>query len=944
MSKKVTLRTISQLLLVLTFLLSAVGIQAVQAQDEAVTPSSWQTGATGMLSTQNDPAHVGGLGFVVKAQSWPNLILRGGVQDSPFAYVGVRIAGPIGISMGQVKVSGANGSLTAQTADWAHNQMTYSYSGAQMQVYVSRISPALALQTGASALSLFTGSLPRYTIQDERVTRLSDGTVSQKYVAYPTSSGVQVKALSTSATSLTGMNANWALVWYGSNSHIVDTRLPLSYEWTLKTSDAYRADAPMLLVFQNNPTSIVKGSGGGVDLSFSGGAGALAILPFDGRYTRKITETESWASGLPTAIRDKAAWWASRLGQYPVTVAETYSYNDTTDTASITESFSYLTIHSGGTTFAPLPPILALARENMPISFTGTVVDGNLNGEYGPSQGIDGVSSYTWSMSGLGEFADNTRVMSDGAVPEELTNRLDAEVQKVVDSGHYTPWIFLDAAPVHTNRGDLYWDNPADGLLHLVEIAEAIDDPTLKSRLINYITTERNAYPPETIFALSVTKGEMRGPYSYYDNGVEYAWDPNATQWDTRQHSFLKDVPLYSFYSLARYYELIDDMPPASTWLKAQETLNRDMREQDWATSYWFANYEDRRVATENANRHLAGMVGFIRLAQMEGDASAENLGRVLLLKAAVSRVGMAHYARYQGSSGLIQVPASDASWLMTYRSHPFIGYLYNYQWVDEYDDSRQVVYLNQFNVDMNDYNYLNQPYNYLNRDYSTYPPSGQDSPYLAAFRDMVPEVGRLLKAYSYQDLDIAVQKITALYPHWYAAFAEGTLGWEHNLSHPIDSFQLFNAQAWIEDAAAEDLGRYADIGWLSEGDYFYMQKLAEAIKAYRGYTWSKSSYLILGAIPGDGMLTLIWRTSLEQTDGLTWTIQLDGPGGTQTASGLPFETRSYQFTGLSNYARYTMTIAAVDSSGETVLASDPKYAMPSDLLIYLAVILNGSN
>ena len=58
-----------------------------------------------------------------------------------------------------------------------------------------------------------------------------------------------------------------------------------------------------------------------------------------------------------------------------------------------------------------------------------------------------------------------------------------------------------------------------------------------------------------------------------------------------------------------------------------------------------------------------------------------------------------------------------------------------------------------------------------------------------------LPEAGRILRDYAFEDVDIAVQKITALYPHWYAAFAEGTLGWEHNLAHPIDSFQVFNAQ-----------------------------------------------------------------------------------------------------------------------------------------------------
>lgn len=945
MLKRANFRPFARFLLALTFILSALGITPVQAQDapEALAPSTWQTTATGMLSTQNGAAHVGGLGYVVKVQNWPQLILRGGVQNAPDSYVGIRLTGPIGITLGQVGVTGSSGGLTTQAVDWARNQLTFSSGGSQVLFHVNRLSPAVALQTSAASLSLFTGSLPRYTIDSSQVVRLSDGSVAPKYVAYPTSGGVQVKALSGSTTALTGMSANWALVWYGANTHIVDSRMPLSYEWTLPTSDAFRADSPQLLVFQNNPTGIKQGGSGGVDLTFSSSAGAMAILPLDGRLMRRMTETEAWAGGLPAAVSNKAAWWAGRLGEFPLTVSETYAYNSSTDTTSVTESFTFLTIKSGGTRLAPLPPMLSLARDSLPIAFSGTVVDGGLSGEFGPSQGIEGVQSYTWSMSGLREYTDSRRVLQNGGVPEELTSRLNAEVQKVVASGHYTPWIFLDAVPVHRSRGDLYWDNPADGILHLVEVAEALEDPGLKSALINYITTERNAYPPETVYALSVTQGEMRGPFSYYDDGVRYAWNPNATQGDTKQYVFLKDVPLYSFYALSRYYDLTGSALPALTWQKANETLNRDMSEQDWATSYWFANYEDRRIATENANRHLAGMIGYIRLAQLQGDTASENLARSLLLKAVVTRVGMARYPRYLGITGLIQVPASNPDWLMEYRSHPFIGYLYNYQWTSAYDDPRQVAYMNQFAVDVNDYNYLQSPYNHLRRDFDTRP-SGQDSPYLAVFRDMVPEAGRILRDYALEDVDIAVQKITALYPHWYAAFAEGTLGWEHNLAHPIDSFQVFNAYAWIEDASPQDLGRYADIGWLSEGDYFYMQKLSEAVKSFRGYSWRGASYVRLTVIPGDGSLTLMWQAVLEETDGVTWTIELDGPGGTQTVTDLPFATTHYQFTGLTNYAHYTVTLTAYDSNGEPVLSSDPKFGMPSDLLFFLPALMKGSH
>lgn len=939
MFKRVNLRSIVQLLLVLVFLFSGVGITPILAQSTSgLDPASWQTSSTGLSTTQNSYGQTAGLGFVVTAPGWPSLTLHGGVKDAG-AYIGYRLMGPIGIPLGQVKVSGASGSLSGQVTDWSHNQLTYSYSGGQMQFYVSRMTAAVALQTSATALTLFNGSLPRYAIQTDHVVRLSDGAAYPKYVAYSSGGAVQVKALSSSSTSLSGLDANWALVWYGKNSHFVDTRRPLSYDWTLLTSDAYLADAPMLLVFQNKPASIKQASGGGVELAFSSAAGTLSILPFDGRLTRSANETESWAGGLPTAVKDKVNWWASRSCAFPLSVSETYAYDAPTDTAAITENFNFLTVCTGGTRLAPLPSMVALARDALPITFSGSVVDGGLSTEFGPSQGIEGVSSYTWSMSGLRDYVDTRREVQDGSVPAELSDRLNAEVQKVVSSGHYAPWIFLDAVPNHRSRGDVYWANPADGLLHLIEVAEAVTDPATQNALVNYIKAERAAYPPETVYNLSVSQGKLRGPFSTLDSIVEYYWNPKATAEDTRQYSFLQDVPLYSFYALGRYYALTGETVSSSTWAKARETLDRDMREQDWGTFYWFANYQDRRVAVQNANRHFAGLLGFVRLAEMTGDSASESLGRALLLKAAAMRAGMGRYPRYLGATQLTQIPASP-DWMMVNRNHTFIGYLYNYSWADEYDDSRQVIYLNQFALDLNDYNYLQEVYNHLRDDLDN--PRGQDSPSLAAFRDMVPELGKFLKDWSWEDADVVVRKVEDLWPHWYAAFAEGTLGWEHNLTHPVDSFQVFMAEAWIEDAAPQNLGRYADISWLDDGDFFYMQKLAEAVKAYRGVTWSGSNSITLGVIPGDGFLLLRWKIIPDIDEGNTWRIDISGPGAPAPISGLPFSTRSYLISGLTNYQKYNLSISLVDSSGAAVMTSPTITGFPSDLLIYLPAVSKG--
>jgi hypothetical protein len=48
----------------------------------------------------------------------------------------------------------------------------------------------------------------------------------------------------------------------------------------------------------------------------------------------------------------------------------------------------------------------------------------------------------------------------------------------------------------------------------------------------------------------------------------------------------------------------------------------------------------------------------------------------------------------------------------------------------------------------------------------------------------------------------------------------------------------MFMAHAWLAGTPPEALRRYIDFSWTARGDLFYMHKLAEAIKAYRGVEW----------------------------------------------------------------------------------------------------------
>jgi len=72
----------------------------------------------------------------------------------------------------------------------------------------------------------------------------------------------------------------------------------------------------------------------------------------------------------------------------------------------------------------------------------------------------------------------------------------------------------------------------------------------------------------------------------------------------------------------------------------------------------------------------------------------------------------------------------------------------------------------------------------------------------------------------------------------WYTPYADCTLSFETYSLHPADSHQVFLARAWVTGDSPEQLWRYADLPWIGRGDWFYIHKLAETIKSYRGGWW----------------------------------------------------------------------------------------------------------
>lgn len=115
---------------------------------------------------------------------------------------------------------------------------------------------------------------------------------------------------------------------------------------------------------------------------------------------------------------------------------------------------------------------------------------------------------------------------------------------------------------------------------------------------------------------------------------------------------------------------------------------------------------------------------------------------------------------------------------------------------------------------------------------------------------------------------------------------------------------------------------------------------LSARLAGWSGSDWP-SLTLSANGVPGDRLIRVSWQASASLPLTSTWRITYQGPTGDQSSpiSNLPHATTSYTLTGLTNYAVYTITVAAMNSTTPIVTAA-PIVLMPSDRWCYLPVVL----
>lgn len=555
-------------------------------------------------------------------------------------------------------------------------------------------------------------------------------------------------------------------------------------------------------------------------------------------------------ASLTFPVNDYVGWKGGRA--VPGGATEVYRYDPASDTVSVEVTFDA----SG---FAALPPMLALAYQyGFPIEFNQPIQDTGFRSVFGPLMGVENSTGYTYSIRGLGRYVLDEREFGAGEVPADLQAELEAEVEQILQAGHLAPWFLYPKAPrssgkgLETGVGYPHWFYAGEQLYFLSEVAPLLPEE-LRARLIAYLRQERASYPPDQVRSMPFTEGAPRQVVPQSADGLR------SIEENLIAYMFSGEPILWQLYGLARYYALTGEAPSPLVMASATETVQRELVYRDWATLYWQMGHTPHFNAVHGVNQMFAGFVGYIRLARLAGDASAEALGWGMLARMAVLRYAMGKYTQYEYDAGRFVLPP-DPAWWAEEKDGCWRGELITFDWSRPIDNVRQVHLLDDHGVETWEWmsavdwskdgdlgtndgqkvhgvqyacSYQVDVENNISYWY------GKRLPYQLIFADMVPELGRFLADYLKPESETFVRRVVENQPHWYVAYLEGYLGSEDsNVSAPADSYHQFVARAWILNESPQELEGYVDVPWLPLGDFYYLHKLAETIKAYRGVSW----------------------------------------------------------------------------------------------------------
>jgi hypothetical protein len=237
-------------------------------------------------------------------------------------------------------------------------------------VLQTELSPAVLLQSDERELSFFT-DLEK------------SGRAAPSYAAFSTRGGPR-PFKNGDRLAPEEMEENWVMVWFSG-----------ARGWT-------NGDVPWVVYLQHRPRSMRLDTNG-LHFRFPDRAGSLALLPLYGiylcptndqksatKFNGQPVQTWKWGEVLHREPLMRLRYWASALRQFPYDCEETFSVDRSTDTLTIRQKISYVSIEDDWSTKSlklhPVSPTLALASrdQSLPVKFSQRVMDLEMPSAWGP--------------------------------------------------------------------------------------------------------------------------------------------------------------------------------------------------------------------------------------------------------------------------------------------------------------------------------------------------------------------------------------------------------------------------------------------------------------------------------------------------------------------------------------------------------------------------------
>jgi len=783
---------------------------------------------------------VAALGFKIVRDAttgWPRLS-KDGLMDRRTYYTWPTAF----CDLGEIRAHGVSKApVPREEGDWTHVRISYGDKEKPcLRIWASRVSPALLLQTPEDSITLFCRRKAFAGFKGRGIPIWRAGH-PPALLAAPRGKGVEVRALALvsgeeSALEIAQEEGTWALCWFGKGAGIVTSRRPFPHagrHWINPTLG--QADCPVLMVFDSPPESITLGRNG-LRVTFARAKAnrlhSLALAPLHGDLFPLATETDRWRKGLPEHIVAQCRWWNEHLADVPYSVSERYAYDAAKDIITVTEDVRYLRIRDGGQKLAPLPPMVALAlTQGFPMKLRAagrkaSLVESSVLTFFGPYCGVEGADSYSYAVSGLGKLVKGRPVTGKPvAADAHLVRALAKQIRRMLEAGHLAPWYCARNCYGagyrcywrHQTR--FVWSNPGETLYVLAQALPLLSEG-LRQEVVAYMKKERAEYPPEEIAHTPVWKGARREWHRLDDVETFRLHQQRVGQLNF--HVVNKLIPEETLYYLADYYQAVGAKElTQETWDELQAVLAPYLRRQDWATlGFWPLRIPSGLCCNgwggvHDANLHFAGLVGAVRLARMMGARQDDYWGQ--LARAALWRYALGRYAHYLDQRKFYDVP-KEPDWMARWFEGSWVGHLITYNWRGPLDDVRQVTRQSPYGLQFSD-----SPMDRFH---------GQSTvPFLGA----VPELGRFARQHLRAELKSFSDRYERTMPAWHIAKCTTNVNAEFCYLAPEESYQVFLIRAWVLGEPPEKLESYLDTPWMARGDLYYIHKLSETIKAYRG-------------------------------------------------------------------------------------------------------------